>query len=615
MKIYRNTAIFAAVLVTVFSCQPEEQVDFTLDKDSVEIGATGGTFSVDVSASDSWIATANQPWITVSPANGTGSQECKVIVDSALALSADEPVREGIVTIQTKDWETRDITVSQHNFGYTIAIDETDVEVPDYEALSDRVFNIKVNSNVRFSVSFEDENGQRIADPWIAELEDNPSLSLTKGARPRNVTLGFSWDINQYPDDRIANVVFTPVDEKGDPVSLSPENTARIDRVKVTQTSAAAKPENPRAADSTALVSIARVLNVWSGGWDTSTRMERWESVRLWEEGDRTSDGTSIPEEWIGRVRYARFFMFSTDDGLPYQVGWLDAAEELVFYSNENYNFRKDIKLGEDITKLPNLKRLTISAYGLDNDSFPDSFWSSFRNLEYLDLSSNNFTSIDERLNETNFPKLRALMMRNNQKRVVYDLSNAAASNAEQFAEKNGGLFLENGKAENLQMGTGFPVRLLLWKNLDTLQLTLNYLEGTLPTDSQIIEYLSSHGVTDNVWTGDERIDYVEDGKDKVLVVADSLAAGSTFFQNNTVAKVFPRIRNFAVNLNRFSGALSPDTHKWLFYHPNLDWWDPATFVFTQEGTDSKGNAARFTGIPVSMDYYYNVYTRKEFAD
>lgn len=206
-------------------------------------------------------------------------------------------------------------------------------------------------------------------------------------------------------------------------------------------------------------------------------------------------------------------------------------------------------------------------------------------------------------------------MMRNNQKTVVYDLSNAATSNVEQFTEKYAGLFLENQKSENKQMGTGFPVRLLLWDNLDTLQLTLNYLEGSIPTDSQIMEYFSSHGVTDNKWTGSERIDYIEDGDEKVLVVADSLAANSTFFQNNTVPKVLPRIRNFAINLNRFSGQLSPDTHKWLFYHPNMDWWDPSTFVFTQEGTDSKGNAARFTGIPVNMDYYYNVYTRKKFAD
>lgn len=615
MKIYINTAILSAALAALLACQPKEQIDFALDKDSVEIGSEGGTFSVDVSSSESWIATANKPWITVSPANGTGSQECRVIVDSALVLSADEPVREGIVTIQTKDWESRDITVRQRNFDYTIAIDENEIKVPDYEALSDRVFNVTVKSNVKFSIRFEDEDGQQIADPWIAETDDNPALSLTKGARPRNVTLGFSWDINQYPDDRVAHVVFVPVDEAGDPITVSPENVARMDKIKVTQTSAAPKPEKPRAADSTALVSISRALNVWSGGWDTSTRMERWENVILWEEGDKTSDGTPIPDEWAGRVRYARFFMFNTDDGLPYQVGWLDAAEELVFYSNENFNFRKDIKLGEDITKLSNLKRLTISAYGLDNDSFPESFWSAFANLEYLDLSSNNFTSIDDRFNETNFPKLRAFMMRNNQKTVVYDLSNAATSNVEQFTEKYAGLFLENQKNENKQMGTGFPVRLLLWDNLDTLQLTLNYLEGSIPTDSQIMEYFSSHGVTDNKWTGSERIDYIEDGDEKVLVVADSLAANSTFFQNNTVPKVLPRIRNFAINLNRFSGQLSPDTHKWLFYHPNMDWWDPSTFVFTQEGTDSKGNAARFTGIPVNMDYYYNVYTRKKFAD
>ena len=133
---------------------------------------------------------------------------------------------------------------------------------------------------------------------------------------------------------------------------------------------------------------------IWSA-WDTSERMERWGNVILWETGENR-----------GRVRYARFFMFNTDDGIPYQVSWLNAAEELVFYSNENNNLREDIILGDAITELRQLKRLTLSAYGLDDGSLSDKFYTSFPELEFLDLSSNNFSKIPEGINKENFPKL-----------------------------------------------------------------------------------------------------------------------------------------------------------------------------------------------------------------
>ena len=38
--------------------------------------------------------------------------------------------------------------------------------------------------------------------------------------------------------------------------------------------------------------------------------------------------------------------------------------------------------------------------------------------------------------------------------------------------------------------GSGFPARFLLWDKLDTLALTLNFLQGNLPTDTQIADYM-----------------------------------------------------------------------------------------------------------------------------
>ena len=117
-------AIFAAALAAVFACQPKENIEFALDNDSLVVGADGGSTTIEVSSSGPWIASVNVPWITVSPANGNGSHECQIIVDSALVLKSGNPednVRRGTVTIVSDDWDSRDISVEQYNYGYTIA--------------------------------------------------------------------------------------------------------------------------------------------------------------------------------------------------------------------------------------------------------------------------------------------------------------------------------------------------------------------------------------------------------------------------------------------------------------------------------------------------------------
>ena len=78
---------------------------------NIEIGAEGGTHNIKITADDSWIAQTNDPWITVSPANGRGTAVCQIIIDSALL---NEP-RQGLVRIQNQNnWEERrDINITQ----------------------------------------------------------------------------------------------------------------------------------------------------------------------------------------------------------------------------------------------------------------------------------------------------------------------------------------------------------------------------------------------------------------------------------------------------------------------------------------------------------------------
>lgn len=257
--------------------------------------------------------------------------------------------------------------------------------------------------------------------------------------------------------------------------------------------------------------------------------------------------------------------MFNTMEPLPYEVQYLTAAEEIVFYSNAN-QFRKSLDTGEYITKLTQLKRLTIGAYGLVS-LHPD--FVNLRNLEYLDLSSNCFQSIPEILNEENFPNLHALILNANQRNSIYDLSNDLRVTAEPCIV---GGFLDE---------EGFPERILRWNNLDTLRLSVNYLHGELPK-------MENH----EKWTAEEV--HACDTLPEILI---------------GLPKVLPTTDFFAINFNRLVGEL-PD---WLLYHPKLDLWYPYSLIFSQEGKTKDGQSAGFTNEPTSLDYYYEHYTNKKY--
>ena len=118
-NIYRFALVCASALA-VFSCKEPAPVDFNLDTDLIEIGPAGGVKTINVSSEDNWIATVQEPWITISPANGVGSIECRVIIDSALAVTQ----REAVVRIEnlvTKD--RKDFKVKPNGFDYQIVLD------------------------------------------------------------------------------------------------------------------------------------------------------------------------------------------------------------------------------------------------------------------------------------------------------------------------------------------------------------------------------------------------------------------------------------------------------------------------------------------------------------
>lgn len=543
MKLKSYIAVSLCAFALAGCSDDDRKIGVTVDGDAIEIGAEGGTRNIKVTADDAWIATTNDPWITISPANGRGSAQCRIIIDSALR---NEP-RQGIVRIQNQnDWEERrDITVSQDGYDYAITLDDKKINVSNYAAYDDRSFDVRVKTNVDFDIEIPEE-----AQAWLTA--GDYKVELDRGLRPREVTVRFNWGINSRDIERNAVVKFRPKDE----VTL-----ARQDELSVNQNAAEPIEEDTRAGDSVALLAIARSLNMWES-WETNEKMDNWDNVVLWEEG---MDGYT-PEK-AGRVKFARFSTFGTKEGLPFEVQYLTAADELVFFSNTNWT-TFDLSTGEYITKLGQLRRLTISGYGLV-DLDPD--FKNLKNLESLDISVNNFEKIPEVLTKENFPKLHALYLNTCQRGVIYDLSNTTTTHF-------GGLFEETDQTRE------FPRRLLEWDNLDTLTLSVNYLQGRIP----------------------DMKDYARKYTQADISAADSLPQALV-----GTPKVLPNIKRFSINLNRLTGELP----EWLLHHPALDWMDPFTLVFTQEGKDQDGKLAGFTNEPVNLDEYYRFYEGKKYLD
>ena len=544
--LFLMAAISAALTVSCVDQNPQADfgVETGTEDGSIRIGPEGGVRTIKVTSPGEWLVMTENPWITVSPANGRGSTECTVSIDSALAVEA----RNGAVRIQSlSDADDKhDFDILQEGFPYQISLKDSSVEVEDFADYNSRSFKVIVLANVDFEVNIPEE-----AQGWLSY--EKGSLNLDRGARPREVVVDFTWKVNSRDVERIADVVFKPVKE----VSMG-----RHDGLQVVQKASLPIPVGTPAGDSLAILAVSRALGSFME-WNTADRMEHWNNVRVWKDGPNK-----------GRVKYVQFFMFKTQESIPYEIQYLTAADEIVIYSNANH-FLRHLDTGEHITKLTQLKRLTIGAYGLVS-LHPD--FVNLKNLEYLDLSSNCFENIPDILTPENFPNLRALVLNANQRNTIYDLSNDTRENIGGFI------------GDDLNTGAGMNSfkRILKWNSLDTLRLSVNYLQGELPD-------MKYEGLPE--WTFEE--------------LKDSLATGLTALPESLqdIPKVLPNTKLLTLNHNRLTGEI-PD---WLLKHPKLDHWVPFSLVFAQEGKTMDGKNTGFSNEPASLDYYYNIYVNKKY--
>ncbi|MGN0201548.1 MAG: hypothetical protein ACI399_01405 [Candidatus Cryptobacteroides sp.] len=539
----RHIFLICLSAALLLSCKEEASVEFAVSGNEIVMGPEGGKALLDLSADSEWIVKTQEPWITVSPANGIGSTECRIIVDSALTVSP----REGLVRIERlSDGQRKDIQVRQEGFNYEISVEKQEVEIESYADYGSRTFSLEVTANTPFKVVIPEDPENNAS--WLRYTMRD--LVLDRGARPRKTRIDFEWDINVYQQDRELTVTLEPTESE---ISL-----ARLDRIGVRQKGA--EPiEIGIKGDSLAIIAIHRALGCM-GQLNTAERLANWDNVTVWKSGPNK-----------GRVRSANFYLFAVKEGLPFQVQYLTAAESLYFFGNANA-FLYDLDPGEYICKLTQLRKLTIGAYGLS--SLPEEF-TNLVNLEYLDLSGNNFQSVPDILNKENFPKMTALLLNSNIRYSSYDLSNFNR-------DKIGGLIDECPKDDNGKRH--FPLHLLKWDSLDTLRLSVNFIQGTLPSLEDDDSFPR--------WTEAE------------VNACDTLPSRLI-----GLPKVLPNTDMFAINLNRLTGEL-PD---WLLFHPKLDIWIPFSLVFPQDGKDQEGNSCGFTNEPANLDYYYEEYVNKKY--
>ena len=555
-KLYK-IALGLIVCISFVACNDDEEkgANFSLDKSEITFAAEGGADVVLVESNDSWTVSVSEPWLSISPASGTGNAACHVVVDSSLVSE----MRTASVRFTPAAMPAVALTVKQMGYGKMIVPESSEISVESSAKLEERYFETTVTTNVMFSVEI-DHLG---AEEWLTS--ESVSVELDKGARPRTAKLRFDWKMNTVPEMRVAEIKLLPQGEGVESVEPAVITVCQKPALKI---------EDNRAGDSIALVVMYERMNCWSDAWDTSENLQYWEGVELWEASD---EDLPAPEA-VGRVRAVQYSFLNTKETIPSEVRHLKYLESLAISSNVN-TMLLNIELGSEICELEHLKYLTLFSYGIV--SLPDDFVKLGKSLVALDLSANNFAEIPAMLTQENFPKLKSLSFVASRRWQTTDLRKK-----DEYKDKDGlGLHV------NVTTDNAFR-RLLLWENLEELAFSNCYLEGVIPDFKVGEEGVAAYTQKDvDAWGGDT-IQYLAD---------------------NALPKILPNCTMLRLNLNFLNGNL-PD---WLLYHPHFMDWAPDLLIFNQQekGLNSAGEAVRFDNEPKTFDYYYDVFpgTREKY--
>lgn len=627
--------VLAAGLFT--ACSDKDDVDIpgglALDKEEIAIGPQGGTEQIAIAASQDWVANTSEPWLMLSPANGVGSVEGTIKVDSTLSNT----LRSTELSFQGANGQSRKLTITQFGYGKQIFLKDPVVEIENSDSYDNRAFESLISANVECKIgkieySFEGDltdaekaENESEREGWLLNSKDedkltgtNLGIKLDRKYRPRTVNFKFRWAMNVVPAVRVAKVHLVPV--KAEDQLVDADGNPIDDVILTVRQKAAPKIEDNRAGDSLSVIMINQKLGSMAT-FDSSDNMRNWSGVTLWE---ATDDFVKTHPEALGRVRSVKFSMFNLKSGetLPKEVGNLKFLESFSVAANENNQIR-EVKLGDDICSLKYLKNLTVQAYGLTQ--LPTSFVNLGKSLESLNLVSNNFNKLSDItniVNEKNFPKLRNLVLYAQRRTdVVINIASLGEMNASGVYVYNNypiGLY---GKVNAGTADRQALLKLLTWDKLNTLELSYCFLEGELPTDDEMTEALEAAGKA----TRYSKSDFSTNKKDYLdKLVGDTCKWLLSGWDNPVTCKhkdgsvvcedvyplqvprVLPNCRQLSLNLNFFTGKVP----NWILFHPHLVEWNAPTMVFNQQpkGKNSDGAAVGFSNMTedsYSYDYYY----------
>lgn len=627
--------VLAAGLFT--ACSDKDDVDIpgglALDKEEIAIGPQGGTEQIAIAASQDWVANTSEPWLMLSPANGVGSVEGTIKVDSTLSNT----LRSTELSFQGANGQSRKLTITQFGYGKQIFLKDPVVEIENSDSYDKRAFESLISANVECKIgkieySFEGDltdaekaENESEREGWLLNKKDEDKLTgtnlgivLDRKYRPRTVNFKFRWAMNVVPAVRVAKVHLVPV--KAEDQLVDADGKPIDDVILTVRQKAAPKIEDNRAGDSLSVIMINQKLGSIAT-FDSSDNMRNWSGVTLWE---ATDDFVKIHPEALGRVRSVKFSMFNLKSGetLPKEVGNLKFLESFSVAANENNQIR-EVKLGDEICSLKYLKNLTVQAYGLTQ--LPANFVNLGKSLESLNLVSNNFNKLSDItniVNEKNFPKLRNLILYAQRRTdVVINLASLGEKNAAGVYVYNNypiGLY---GKVNAGSADRQALLKLLTWDKLNTLELSYCFLEGELPTDDEMTEALEAAGKATRYSKSDfstNKEDYLDklvgDTCKWLLSGSDNPVTckhkdGSVVSEDVCplqVPRVLPNCRQLSLNLNFFTGKVP----NWILFHPHLVEWNAPTMIFNQQpkGKNSDGAAVGFSNMTedsYSYDYYY----------
>ena len=627
--------VLAAGLFT--ACSDKDDVDIpgglALDKEEIAIGPQGGTEQIAIAASQDWVANTSEPWLMLSPANGVGSVEGTIKVDSTLSNT----LRSTELSFQGANGQSRKLTITQFGYGKQIFLKDPVVEIENSDSYDKRAFESLISANVECKIgkieySFEGDltdaekaENESEREGWLLNSKDEDKLKgtnlgivLDRKYRPRTVKFKFRWAMNVVPAVRVAKVHLVPV--KAEDQLVDADGKPIDDVILTVRQKAAPKIEDNRAGDSLSVIMINQKLGSIAT-FDSSDNMRNWSGVTLWE---ATDDFVKAHPEALGRVRSVKFSMFNLKSGetLPKEVGNLKFLESFSVAANENNQIR-EVELGDEICSLKYLKNLTVQAYGLTQ--LPASFVHLGKSLETLNLVSNNFNKLSDItniVNEKNFPKLRNLILYAQRRTdVVTNIASLGEMNASGVYVYNNypiGLY---GKVNAGTADRQALLKLLTWDKLNTLELSYCFLEGELPTDEEMTEALEAAGKATRYTKSDfssNKADYLDklvgdtckwllSGWDNPVTCKhkDGSVVSEDVYPLQ-VPRVLPNCRQLSLNLNFFTGKVP----NWILFHPHLVEWNAPTMIFNQQpkGKNSDGAAVGFSNMTedsYSYDYYY----------